>query len=550
MKVRAGWRWSGLLCVLIGIVSVRAYPQTATGDTVYQLRGRVVNGITGRSLSRALVMSTDRRLATMTDGAGRFSLTVSLPPQANGANAASGPRSMVMGGYGGDGLMLTAKKPGYLDPEQPTSFALDATLGTQEAVLKLMPAGSIDGRVTAATTDSPHDVRVSLMQHRVQDGSYMWMTAGSDSTDSHGDFHFGNLKPGEYTVVTAEWRGDQPVGQPRKEITQQYPPVYLGDASDMQTAAKFHVHPGEELHADLHLRLATYYPITIPVALSAGGAVNVQVLSTGANRAFALGYNGRDGKVEGALPNGTYTLLLTGNGGGGGFASVPVHVQGAPVAMAAVTLSPGPRVPVHVHTEFTGSGKDVPFSMNLTLRPDGGVMGGYGNGNLAPGGGEEFFVENAQPGQYVAQAQPSVGYVAAMRCGGVDLLRGDLVLQAGGTADPIDVTVRDDGANIKGTVTMSDGALPSHSFVLLLPTDSSAHFTQAFAGPDGTFQLANLPPGTYRAFAVQTPMMQIPFRDAEAMRVFDGKGKTFTATAGEQVQVEAPMLKDEEAMVQ
>ncbi len=532
----------------------------ATGDAVYQLHGRVLDGRTGKSLSRALVTSLDRRLAAMTDSAGRFSLTVSVPGGASatagsntglGIGAVAGGLPAVRGNIGE--VMLTAKKPGYLQPEQPLSLPLDATLAANDVDLTLMPAGVVDGRVSAATADSARGVGVSLLMRQVQDGGYVWLQNGSEVTDSHGEFHFGNLRPGEYTAMTTEWRGEQsgarPMAQPELSITQGYPPVFLGDATNLAAAGKLKVHTGETLRADLHLRRAAYYPVTIPVKAPVPGTpVRVQFMGEGMNTGFALGYNEREGAVRGALPSGSYTLMLAGNGPQPAFALVPLHVGGVPLQTAAVTLAPGPRIPVHVHSEYTGKGKSYPLSLNVTLRPDGDA-GTFANGNLLPGGGDEFFIENAQPGRYLVLAQPSYGYVASATCGGIDLLRQSLVLNAGGTAELIDVTLRDDGAELKGTVTVTGGSVPSRSFILLLPTDAGGRFTQSFAGPDGTFSVSNLPPGGYRAFAVGSLAVQIPYRDPEAMRAYDGKGTTFTATGGEQVRVEAPLLDSSEVQV-
>ncbi len=534
--------------MLISLCFSAAPAQTATGDTVYHLRGRVMNGTTGKSVSRALVISADRRMATMTDAAGRFDLVISVPPEGGGPsgqppNGFTDGALASRGGLGGLTVMLTAKKPGYLDPEQLTSLELDTTLSSREVELQLLPAGSIDGRVSATETDSAHDVRVTLLQHQVQDGSYHWVQAGSDTTDSHGEYHFGNLHPGEYTLVTATWRGERPLNQPRLTVTQQYPPMFLGDASGVSTAAKLEIHSGEAAHADLHLRLASYYPVTVPVQVSAEGTgVQVQLSDTEFNPGYNLSFSARDGAVRGTLPNGTYTLLLSSNAPQPSFASVPLHVQGAPVQTSAVAFAPSPHIAVRVHAELTGSGRDYPLSVSLLLRPA-REMGVFANGNLPPNAGDEFFVENARPGSYFVQVQAGGAYVAALRCGGADLLHDTLTVPAGGLAEPIDVTVRDDGAQITGKVTIGTGTLPPHSFVLLVPTDRNGVFSQSFAGPDGTFRLGNLAPGNYRAFALRKNRMQVPYREPEAMHAYDGKGTSFTATAGGKVQVDVPLLE-------
>ena len=533
----------GLSLCVPGLVG-GSHGQSVAGDTVYEVHGTVVNGATGKALSRALVFSPDRRLATMTDSAGHFHLQLSLPPRPDSGStgfASAGPYA-----FGGE-LMLMAQRPGYLPTELPTMLAMDDKLSATECTLSIMPAGVLVGRGSAANTGSAHNVRVSLLQHRVQSGAYIWSQAGSATTNSHGEFRFGNLRAGEYTVMTAEWAGEVTAGQPGITVTDQYPPVYLGDASALANAGKLQIHPGEVAHTDLHLRLARYYPVRIPVSSPTTQApVSVRVVGEGRNPGYALAYSAREGAVHGTLPNGSYTLLLTSNGQPSSFATVPLHVQGAPVELAPVTLAPEPRVPVRVHSEVSAKNSSAAVHLNVMLRSEDG--GGMAQGSNQAGG-DEFFVESAPPGEYFVDARPSGGYVSAMSANGVDLLHHPLALGSSSTAEAIDITVRDDGAVLSGKITAGDEPLPQRAFVLLLPTNSGAQFSQAFAGFDGSFSLSNLAPGTYRAFAVRSPSMQIPYRDPEAMHAYDGKGTTFTATAGEQVHVDVPLLDSVEGQV-
>ena len=307
---------------------------------------------------------------------------------------------------------------------------------------------------------------------------------------------------------------------------------------------KLPLHSGEVAHADLHLHLATYYPITVPVApLAPGSGVAVRVEGQDRTPGFALGYNVGEGAVRGALPNGSYTLLLASYGAQPLFASVPIHVEGAAVKTAMVTLVPEPRIPVRVRRELTQNRNSGALQMMMYLRPDGDA-GAFANGNNQPGLGDEFFIENVQPGRYTAQANVGLGYVAAMSSGGVDLLRNPLVISGSGTAEPIGIAIRDDGGMVSGKVTKPDGAGPMPHFVLQLPDGAGAQLCQGYAGHDGTFTIGNVPPGSYRVFAVDAPGMQLPYRDPQAMRAYRGKGANVTVTAGATVQVDAPALDD------
>lgn len=528
------------LCVL----RVPSAGAQAGGDTVYHLRGAVIDSLTGKPLPRALVFSIDHRLATMTDREGHFALDVSVATV-----AATPPSSITYSGtismFRGGDVQLMAKKPGFLDPEVPVEISFSDKETVANTELRLTPVASLAGRVSAASTDGAEHVRVSLFNHQVQDGSYRWTQVAVAETDSRGEYVFGHLKAGEYTAMTAEWRGDQPFVPPSATaLSEEYPPAFFGDAADLKGAMKLPLHSGEVAHADLHLHLATYYPVTLPVSpIAPGSGVVVRVEGQNRTPGFALGYNVGEGAVRGALPNGSYTLLLASYGAQPLFASVPIHVEGAAVKTAMVTLAPEPRIPVRVRQELTRKGNSGALPINIGLRPDGDDVP-YANGSNQPGHGDEFFIENVQPGRYRAQANAGLGYVAAMSSGGVDLLRDPLVISGSGTAEPIDVVIRDDSGMVSGKVTKPDGAGPMPHFVLLLPNGAGAQMCQGWAGPDGSFTIGNVPPGSYRVFAVDAPGTQLPYRDPQAMRAYRGKGANVTVTPGATVQVDAPLLED------
>src|SRR4029077_5685593 len=66
-----------------------------------------------------------------------------------------------------------------------------------------------------------------------------------------------------------------------------------------------------------------------------------------------------------------------------------------------------------------------------------------------PGEGTEehaLGLQNAPRGRYRVRVQARSGYAASIMSGGTDLLRQPLVVGLGGWSSPIEVTLRDDGA--------------------------------------------------------------------------------------------------------
>ncbi len=535
-----------LLCQWLGCQELASHAQAsgAVEDAVYPVHGSVLDGVSGKQIPHVLVTSPDHRLATMTDSDGHFALTIRVPrtvQPGSSATVSSGPRPLFDAP-----LMLQAQKPGYLDLDQPISLPLDETLPTQTLVIKLMPSGSIVGRVTADDdAAAPRGVNVVLLRHEVQDGFPQWKVSSQRATDSLGEFHFTHLRPGTYTVVSAEWRGRQP--QPSwspTTVTREYPPVFLGDVSSFGAATRLHLHPGETAPTELHLHPAPYYPVTVPVAIVAGSTPFIQVHVVEASQkdtydTLGLGYNARDSAVEGWLPEGNYTLRL-GNYGDSTFTLASVHVAGKPVRVNPVALAPAGTVQVRVHAELQhAAGAPVP-NLQVNLRGL-GTGGGWTSGHLHPGTASEFSIQNVQPGQYMATAYAGEGYVAGMRSGSVDLLHAPLTTNADGTADPIDITLRDDSGTITGKV-IAHGPSFAPVFGVLIPTGDTGVFMHFSMGVNEDFNVSGVAAGVYRLIAITTQPETLPYRDSEAIGAYAKHGTLVTVTPGQQVTADVPLL--------
>src|SRR5262249_24451646 len=145
-------------------------------------------------------------------------------------------------------------------------------------------------------------------------------------------------------------------------------------------------------------------------------------------------------------------------------------VRGASVQGASV-LVPGTIVPVTVTEELqhkpeitgsftTGPGQTFvvnprrPTYLNLMLVPTTQFGTAQDVGLRRPTGPDDasLLFEHVLPGRYYVQAQASTGYVSSMVSGNTNLLREPLVVAAGTSPEPIDVTVRDDGGEVHGTL--------------------------------------------------------------------------------------------------
>jgi hypothetical protein len=135
--------------------------------------------------------------------------------------------------------------------------------------------------------------------------------------------------------------------------------------------------------------------------------------------------------------------------------------------------------------------------------------------------------------------------------GGIDLLHEPFVV-APGSARPIEIKMRDDTAEMDGTVTGlttdSSGGPPPSAYIYCVPLrDSPGQLRQtATSAPEGKFTLDTMPPGAYRVFAFKSPQPNLPYGDAEAMQPYETKGQVVQLSPGQKTNVQVPLSSGSE----
>src|SRR4029077_336172 len=175
------------------------------------VRGTVINAVTQTPIPRALVISADNRAGVLTDGEGRFEITLPL------AESGSVSGGMVFDPSGqpwpyarhGNGYWFMARKPGFLD--DPNARAHVATSSGDDLTIALMPEAIIKGRITVASGDPALGITVQLFSRQVRDGLPRWTSSSTARANSAGEFRFAELQPGPYKLVTQEYNDNDPI---------------------------------------------------------------------------------------------------------------------------------------------------------------------------------------------------------------------------------------------------------------------------------------------------------------------------------------------------
>jgi len=540
-------------------------PGPQSEDKPSTVRGTVVNAMTRAPISRALVYSPDNRLATFTDGEGYFEFA--LPKVGNGSERSFIDHPPYQGGL----LGLMARKPGFLDDPKDRRQAETISGSDLTITIPLLPEALIKGRVIQSEADPALGITVQLFSRRVQDGIPKWVQTDTARANSSGEFRFAELLPGTYKLLTNESMDNDPAITVPGGQQYGFAPVYYPGVADFAAAGTIQLTAGQTVQVEIPLTRQPYLPVRIPVANGElNGNMRVMVSVQGhRGPGYSLGYNAEKRCIEGLLPNGNYLVEATTYGQNSASGSAHLAVAGAPAEAPFLTLVRNSSISVHVTEQFSatdgngnmrwgGGGRSFEvqgprgyLQINAESADD---FGPAGRASLRPPSGptdDSLVLENLMPGRYWLQLRSSRGYVAAATMGGVDVLHEPLVVGPGSSL-PIEVTMRDDNAELDGTVaglappasTDSSGSLSQpQAWVYCVPLpDSPGQFQQAGVSPGGKINSTQMTPGGYRVLAFANQQPNLPFRDAEAMKAYDSKGQVVHFTAGQKTSVQLQMI--------
>jgi hypothetical protein len=549
-----------------------------------RIRGVVINSVTHEPISRALVLSPDNSFATMTDDRGRFEFTFP-PSESQQAPAFNTGNVRIYQGFQRTSdnptaftstrpTALTARKVGFLNREIPLDIS-DLNSAQQILTISLVPEARIVGHVTLTSSDGSDKMRVSLYRRNVRERQEHWDLVSNTMTRADGEFRLADLSPGSYKLLTLEQLDLDPLTfDPRGQLFG-FPPLYYPSASDFDTAAIIRLAPGETFQPTMSPTKRAYYRVKLELT-SPPAEPRIQIYvwpQAHPGPGYALGYNRRDGAIEGSLPDGTYTLKVTNYGAPMMAGELNFTVGGAPVSGPAVTLVSGISIPINVREEFqhnqtspapdfsttfTGPSAVAPNArrpnyLQVMLWPDEQFGLSSQPVSLRPPTGpedESLIIDNVLPGRYRVIVNTSVGYVASVVSGNTDLLHQPLVVGIGGSVPALEIIMRDDGAEVDGTIDSTNGtAEPSTAttqplgFVCLAPTDRMDDRCKiAWTNVDGTFTFQQIAPGSYRALAMDRTRPQFESLSDEILTQYESEIQVIHVSQEQKQRVHLPLI--------
>lgn len=474
-----------------------------TDSATFELHGAVINAVTGQPVSGALVQLNGER------------------PQFSGSEGTFAFSDVVRGQY-----MVTARKPGFFTRAEATrgndwSDSLTTVPYEGDVTVKMFPEAIIYGEVKNEAGDPVEGITVGVQRWETTNGRRRLQPNGESSTDDEGNFRISELTPGTYYIVFENSRGGTLIFSTARARSARRRPQdggfglqYYPGVADVASATPISVRAGAQFHISQILTPLRLFQIAgaVPMAYL-DGSFNINVFnSSGANVDNLTRIDPKTGEFRIAgIPAGNYLLAANiwrpaaddnENRSRPLTAWLQISVN-SDISGLVLPFGNSVSIPIQIQDETSGVNSSGPHRVYVEMSSKDFPQ--LSRGAQAPriqnDDENAGRIENLAPSTYSVEAHSQFpGYVADLRCGSVDLLREDLTVAAGASLPDIEVTVRDDGAELDGTITQN--GQPASGNVIIY---SQAYPKRSILIPasQGSFSAVNLPPGSYQVVAVK-----------------------------------------------
>jgi hypothetical protein len=553
--------WAVGLAIVAGVslcsAGTHAEGNSGQKEIVTSVHGRVLNAVTKQPVSRALVILHAPSMATFTDDRGQFEFKI--PDKYNDV-----PNTILLSTTSVR-RAIEVRKPGFLERRGWPTISYTVGSNEQKAVtIYLEPEALIVGHVEVPGSEG--DVRITCQLYRrvTTGGRESWSAQRTFKTWADGEFRFSELEAGTYKLITLEQQ-DRDSGSAQMFA---YTPLYYPNVTDFSLASPIVVNAGETARVNLTVTRREYYPVKIAVANAPSGLqLNLMVYPVGhRSPGWSLGYIAGDGTIRGSLPDGNYTIEASAEGKEGMTGVLDFSVKGAPVEGPTLILVPDATVSVKVREEFQSSQSNFTtlqatpenrrpnrisnVHVTLTRIDELQPFSRAASSQLVDGSQEtELTIPRVEAGQYVVDVQSAMGYAASVQSGGKDVMRQPLAVGSGGSVPPIEVLLRDDGAQIDGVLEERGGGENADEarMVYLLPAGEGDGRLRETAALQHKFSMQQVPPGDYVLMAFPEQQEGLLYGNEEATNELLSKGgKMIHLEAGQKLSIKVQVIGGEE----
>jgi hypothetical protein len=549
--------------------------QTAKGS----IEGVVTDHVTGKPVAQAQVAGTrlpDPEVVTdqaPANDTASFVQSVEIAPVMSDANGRFVIRDLNPGNY-----FLRASAEGYAQEDyRLLSGAVSAEVNlssgqaVKDALFRLVPGGTISGRITGTNGEPLVNIEVTILHRRYHpDGRQTLEVSGRATTNDRGEYRIFWITPGAYYLRVASTNRPIP-GVPFNGATakNKYPRTFYPVTTDIATATTIDIPPAVEL-TGLDFRLTPqdtyrirgrvvdpYSPDAIPPAsvwiTPRDGVPDTESSDVTINHADGT-FEARD------VPSGSYLmraqLPLTGPFEPGHAPARPrtataiVDVAGADVDGLVLTLVPPASISGRIRLEGGSLPQNFLASINLlpATNPRFGRTVGLSSGPPQTNPDGTFRIDGVLPGEYRVSVFPYFDssemklYVKEVRFGAADVLSNPMVV-TGPTSETLEVVFGKNPGRVGGSVRADLQQLTSRVWVVLVPDqrDRADLYQTTIPIQSGQFTFRPVPPGSYRAFAWAI-VEEFLWFDPSFLTRYEAQGRPVTVTESSNVTLDLKVI--------
>ena len=537
-----------LLVLLSGsLCSAQQPPLPGNDQGLTRLEGVVINSLTGKPISRALVqVAGPGTRAMLTGPQGEFSF--------DGVPVGTASIHVLKPGFSQEGVSNFR-----------SAATVEVTAGSGKAVIKLVPEGVVTGQVTDPDGEPLEGVQITVMHSEIMNGMRRLLPAGrGQATDEDGNFRVAGLAPGKYYLAARTFNSDRRIlGALSGKRRQAYQPVlYYPAAADLEAASPLDLTAAQHITVQMSLKRVPAFKLTGTLAgMSDWKQVNVPWLTDRSGQLLATPekFDRATGSFEfQAVAAGNYFLRVGAMNESNQFTwtqrSVAVESD---VTGLRIVLGAGTSIPVTVRAEFSSERAEPSRSFSSKQNSErtlarvqlnsADLNEGFMSSASGPVAGSSSIqtVNNVSPGRYYVQVfLMANGYVYSARSGGTNLLREPLVVPTEGSVPPIEITLRDDGGAVK--VHVNSDQPPVKSWAVLAPEFAPRQNPVLLDVAPGTDRLyGGLAPGDYKVYAFDS-IESLEYANPDVLLRYNAKAVRVSVTSGGTASVGVDLIHREE----
>lgn len=421
-----------------------------------------------------------------------------------------------------------------------TAVVAGNNLDSENLVLGLFRSAAIAGQVTDEFTDAVRGAQVMLFREGIRNGRTSVHMERRGTTDDEGHYRFAGLQPGRYYlgVAAQPWYAEhtppamqqgmasgtvvgsspQPIGEQNTSLDVVYPVTYFPREDDPARASAISLQPGERATADMALR-----PVpAVHLRLTAPGADFSQPAGI---RVMRPTFNGEEVFVRPRVTSNSKEYI---------------EIAGIPPGHIIISLDLYMGVvsgkPRHSWRKEVDASRHAELNLNLTGAGEGGAVSGVVKAagatslpqpaaiaihesesgatlvaTVSKDGKFEFQNAAVKPGRYHVSLRNGSGfYVKSVRAEGASVSGHGFEMRG---AEPLRLVVEiaHGFGRVEG-VALRDGKPAAGVMILAVPNEESQYEPSLYqrdqSDSDGSFTMAQLPPGRYTIMAIENGWAQ------------------------------------------